>query len=178
MAIKTINIEGVDYQLGGASGGAGGIFPTLIVQNDRRMYIRCQEGQIQETDTLQFARLIASNGNKQQRQQNGSYPVRRHGWIVPAAWQLAEMGISFKLVFSETKDGYDYWHVVTEDDNEIAYVAEDFYINMIGGGEDTYVDLDKKCGLAVMRDGVQISDYIHFRVIWNSNRDLCTPTYW
>ena len=176
MAIKNINVNGQDYPIGG-----GGSFISATLYHSSRYYekdsvfVVCQEGQIKETDTLAFARYIGGHSGKSYNRPGREGELSRYkyrGWIVPHNKQGKEY-ISYHLRYDKTIDGMDYWEIVSKDDDgffaslrfmhdkESGEVINAVCINE-GFGE---VAVSRKCGFAVVRDGVRISEYMHFRVL-------------
>lgn len=168
MAIKNINVNGQDYPIGG-SGSSAAHAQLFNSQRDRKsLFIVCDEGALQPTDKVRFARYIGGTTGKSWGRPGAEDDITRiryRGWIVPHDKHGAEY-IHLGVKYRKTLNGREYWEVVDEDGRPLkdcisiestAYMKDKPCIGF-------FVRVDRKCGLAVVRDGVQITDYLHFRM--------------
>ena len=157
MAITNINVNGVDYPLGG--GGSSTINATLYFRSDPKimgedfpdgLIVRCDIGSIQDTDTVELYRDV----NNRMRV-HGETAARYHGWVKPR-----RSAPHFSKEYIGQKDGFDMWLVTVNGGTAVEYEES--------RGKDK-LSLMRKCGIAICRDGVRISDFLKFRVWFDSS---------
>lgn len=81
------------------------------------------------------------------------------------------------MSLGKTENGSDYWKVMLANGNSV----EDYERERDGFEVDASqmpLSLNAKCGLAVVRDGVRLTDYLRFRVVYNEGKDIYTATRW
>lgn len=150
-------------------------FPILKII-DRNLYIVCDKGFLQNSDMPFFARYVRSkdrisNGN------GHSIMVRRHtGWIRPRdpASQTTpkSLHVPMSMVLSAEKsdEQHDYWILSVNDSTDIANALsaiEDKSLELKSNGSPARQLrlIGKKLGVCIERNGVMLTDYLHFRVV-------------
>lgn len=164
MAINKVNINGVEYSIQGGNGCTSKYIPTPELlyyswqyrQGDfaDRLFVKCNHGDIMPTDTVKFARYITGSGRITDRDYNIKLRYRYKGWKSPKQYDIVG-----KVELVESTNDYDIWEIVPDcyDCSTWSELAEYVYNGIP-------FNFEKKCGLALYRDGIKISDYIHFKL--------------
>ncbi len=185
--VNIINIDGVEYNLGG-EGGAARINAELYVYSDRiqdeeytarKLFLRAPKDTINpETDVLEFARYKSMKDRWEY--ENRIHTRRRKGWIRPLPYNDITLRYAKDEEFST--DEMDYFEILpsvsegTRFANE--YAGGDYY-SWISLGESIFgFESDHSgdggyggggpaspwgvCGICVERDGKMITDYMRF----------------
>lgn len=137
-----------EVELGG--GGAGtAINASMFFDNDGRMFIKCNAGEIQEGDIAKLARYHAGKVRFTKE--------RYRGWIEPSPAHVKAQGLDVTLSLDHSSNGSDYWEVLIGGKSPAMYQED-------APQEDNY-SLCHRQGIAVYRDGVRMTEYIHFTVV-------------
>lgn len=190
MAIKTINVNGTDYPIEGTGGGGDSSFAVQAQTysstryNEKgKLYIICDEGLLEDNDTIRFARYIGGKSGKSYGRPGHEDEETRYsyrGWIVPKV--RGEEYLFWGIRLERIEDGKEYWEVVNEDGESILNDVEVTERESGGAASEhayigDYVSLERKCGVAVLRDGKQLTDYMHFRAHVNDDGSVSFGTW-
>ena len=178
-----------------SSGEAVGYLPVELYatfsEGVSKLYIRAPKGVIDPaTDTLTFARRTSLRPRVQQ----GDPKYRVKGWIRPRThnyiWlrliksaSLSNVNTEyFEILPSVANDTvfYNQYNIVDYDSWPLLALQQEEYID----SQRDYLDregndyggsmparLDRRCGICLMRDGVQVSPYLPFRMVKHGDRD-------
>ena len=167
---KKLIVDGKEIELGG--GGGTALQVKIILKSpesgeDRIAWIQCDKDTLMESDTLRFARYKGST----MRDNDANEHYRQSGWIIPHPSNY----ISFEMEYDEDKSAedptYDYWLVHPTGFDTISECAR-----AIEEGDDnpnlpSYpCKMHTHCGICVMRDGKQITEYLHFETCANGGQ--------
>lgn len=169
MKAKQIYLQDTDQTVELGGGGAGTAINTSVYfasdpkdaqvkQNIGKLLIRCNVGEIQEGDSVRFFH------NVNNRMRSGNTTVARyHGWVEP------RKVFPVSLEFIGNRGEYDLWAVTTDAQGAISFA--DYERMRVENEIDKTqnLSLQKKCGVAIFRNGIRITDYIKFRVAVNQD---------
>lgn len=157
-------------------------FPILKIIG-RNLYIVCDKGLLQNSDTPFFARYVRSKDKFSDG--NGKTVIRRHtGWIRPkdpaskTTPKSLHVPMSMALSTEASDERYDYWILSVNGNTDIANALsviqdESLVRKQDGDPARQLVLVRKKLGICIERNGVMLTDYLHFRVIEKlQNRNL------
>lgn len=168
MRAKKIYLRDTDQTIdlgGGGTGGAGTAINASIyftsdtkdtgeIRHANKLLIRCNPGEIQEGDEVILGRNV-NNVMRVNQVRIGRY----HGWVIP------RKAFPLTLSYVGEQGGMDIWSVVPRDyDSFVEYE----------GNRSTREDMSlmKKCGIAICRDGVRLTEWLHFRVVSSQDEEL------
>lgn len=149
-------------------------FPILKIIG-RNLYIVCDKGLLQNSDTPFFARYVRSKDRFSD--DNGKTVIRRHiGWIRPkdpasqTTPKSLHVPMSMTLSAEASDERYDYWILSVNGNTDIANALsviqdESFVQKQDGRPARQLILVGKKLGVCIERNGVMLTDYLHFRVV-------------
>ena len=177
-----VGADSTEIELGGGAGTA--INASVFVDENDNFLIKCNKGEILNTDVIKVARMQTTRYRKMDEESGEKITLHKRGWIEPTAGCIAYHGIAMTIEFFMTKDGSDYWKVLVngldiqqheQNRNEKYQPAKD--------DDDTDAlsrlpySFRHRQGVAVYRDGVRITDYLQFKVATREN-GTCVVTHW
>lgn len=149
-------------------------FPILKIIG-RNLYIVCDKGLLQNSDTPFFARYVRSKDKFSDG--NGKPVIRRHtGWIRPkdpaskTTPKSLHVPMSMALSTEASDERYDYWILSVNGNTDIANALsviqdESLVLKQDGSPARQLILVGKKLGVCIERNGVMLTDYLHFRVV-------------
>ena len=162
----------------GSGGGAGTAINASIYtisdpkslglkQHTDKLLIRCNAGEIQDGDEA----ILFRNVNNRMRGEDGTV-ARYHGWVKP------RQNFPLTLEFVANSGNYDIWAITT--DTELASSFGEYERMRQESDIDTVKNLSlmKKCGVAIFRDNIRITDYLKFRIVYSENSDMYFIARW
>lgn len=168
-----INVNGIDYELGG---GGTSINTSIHFGEGNTVFIKCNRGELKESDKLVFARLVTNINRSEYRKTRKRADSRYRGWIVP----LNPNRITLKLEFFSTIGDVEYWKVKVISTSYSNFNDYEAYRDSVGNTIQTRraMSMKKRCGIAVVRGTTMITNFMHFTVAYDPNSGKYTTTCW
>lgn len=150
-------------------------FPILKIIG-RNLYIVCDKGLLQNSDTPFFARYVRSKDRISDGNRNTIMKRRHTGWIRPkdpaseTTPKSLHVPMSMTLSTEASDERYDYWILSVNGNTDIANalsVIQDESLVQKKDGKPArqLILVGKKLGVCIERNGVMLTDYLHFRVV-------------
>lgn len=174
MKVKKIYVgaDSTEVELGGGGGAGTAINASIFIDNDGDMYIKCNEGEIQDGDSVRLARYHTGKTGKHGEDEERT---KYRGWIEPSAAHVAAQGLGMQIEFGYNKNGADYWKVTINNESITDYESD--RPENDEGIKYTY-SLQHQQGVAVYREGIRITEYLHFSVYYHEDSDMYFPARW